>query len=336
MRSFIVFGAGKGADIAIKYLGAERIRCICDNRVNEKDSGKYKNTIIPLINPDSIDEFFDDNCCVVISSTVLKSALAMGKQLNKLGYDYQLLQEVIDEEVLRIEAKTYDVLNHRESFRYNREKEYLISHDRYESAGSVNSYFWQDLWAATHINREKPGTHFDIGSRIDGFIAHLLSNGQRVNLIDIRPMDIIIPGLEFTQADATNLEGIKDESIESLSALCSLEHFGLGRYGDTIDPDACFKCFSAISGKIKSGGNIFISVPIGREHVEFNAHRVFAPSTILDAFSSFDLIEYSNAYKDTFEKDIDIHKYDEWDEHGGDRFGLFWLRKRSGKKGLDR
>ena len=61
-------------------------------------------------------------------------------------------------------------------------------------------------------------------------------------------------------------------SIDSMSALCSIEHFGLGRYGDPIDPDSCFKCFDSIQKKLRKGGQLYISLPIGRERVEFNAH----------------------------------------------------------------
>ncbi len=46
--------------------------------------------------------------------------------------------------------------------------------------------------------------------------------------------------------DATELKQFSDECIESLSALYSLDLFGLGRYGDPMDPESCFKCFECI------------------------------------------------------------------------------------------
>ncbi len=77
------------------------------------------------------------------------------------------------------------------------------------------------------------------------------------------------------------MEGIEDNSLESLSALCSLEHFGLGRYGDPIDPEACFKAFKSIQRVMKSGGRAYISVPVGKsDKLAFNAHRIFRPETI--------------------------------------------------------
>lgn len=232
-----------------------------------------------------------------------------------------------DIEWIREDAKTYEKLNTRDSFKIDNRNNFYISRDKFESAGTVNSYFWQDLWAAKKIFLNKPQEHFDIGSRVDGFIAHLLSFGTKVNLIDIRALNVDIENLKFTCSDATNLDEIDDNSIESLSALCSLEHFGLGRYGDPIDPEACFKCFEAINKKVKPDGNIYIAVPIGKEHIEFNAHRVFYPSTIVDNFRDCELLEFSVAKNNVYEENVDIHKYDNDASLGGARFGLFYFRK---------
>lgn len=229
---------------------------------------------------------------------------------------------------IKEDAKIYENLNTRKSFKINERNNLYISADKFQKAGIVDSYFWQDLWAAKRIYQSNPAEHFDIGSRVDGFIAHLLSFGMQVNLIDIRPFDVTIENLKFTCSDATNLDEIDDNSIESLSALCSLEHFGLGRYGDPIDPEACFKCFDAIRRKTKFGGNIYIAVPIGKEHIEFNAHRVFYASTIVENFSDCELVEFSMAKNDEYEENIDIHKYDYDASLGGARFGLFHFRKK--------
>lgn len=225
------------------------------------------------------------------------------------------------------DAKIYSEYNVHPTMQIREECSMPIYTDKVANAGKINSYFWQDLWAARKIYKESPEIHYDIGSRIDGFVAHLLAFRNNVNLIDIRPLDRGVDGLEFTCADATNLNDFKDDSIESLSALCSLEHFGLGRYGDRIDPDACYKCFKAIGSKVKEGGNVYLSVPIGKEHLEFNAHRVFYASTIVEAFPEFKLEEYSSTYNGYIEYNIDIHKYDEDITLGGGRFGLFHLRK---------
>ncbi|HBI62304.1 MAG TPA: hypothetical protein DDY31_14010, partial [Lachnospiraceae bacterium] len=185
------------------------------------------------------------------------------------------------------------------------------------------NYFWQDLWAARQIIKSGIKTHFDIGSKLDGFIAHLLVSEIDVTIIDIREFPSRIEHLHTIVDDATSLHQIPDASIESMSALCSLEHFGLGRYGDSIDPEACFKCFYNIQKKLKKGGKLYISVPIGKERVEFNAHRVFYAHTVKQCFSSLQLVEFSCVAEGRIEYNIDINKYDN-DSHDGEyRYGLF-------------
>lgn len=221
----------------------------------------------------------------------------------------------------------YRSLNKRKNFDIQEKYLWPVISDKYADAGAIENYFWQDLWAAKLIYRSEVKEHFDVGSRIDGFIAHLLAMGIDVTLIDIRKFPKRVEGLHTIIDDATSLKQVPDESVTSLSALCSLEHFGLGRYGDEVDPEACFKCFFQIQRKMKKGGNVYISLPIGRERVEFNAHRIFYPATVIDSFSDMELIEFSCATEEQIEYNVAIHKYDNDLHNGNYRFGLFHFRK---------
>ncbi len=234
---------------------------------------------------------------------------------------------LIEDSFVINDADVYTDKNRRKNFEIDRRYFWPIIHDKYEEAGQINNYFLQDLWAAKKIIERKPGNHFDIGSRIDGFIAHILAAGISVKMIDIRPFPVEVEGLSTIVDDATELGQIEDDSIESFSALCSLEHFGLGRYGDPIDPEACFKCLSNIQRKIKKGGYLYLAIPIGKERVEFNAHRVFFAQTIVDCLKDLSLVEYSCAAEKRIEQEVPIHKYDD-DPHNGEyRYGLFEFRK---------
>ena len=152
----------------------------------------------------------------------------------------------------------YIRLNNDTRFMIEKKYERPILEDRFEEAGSMGCYFWQDLWAARLVYENKPAIHYDIASRVDGFIGMLSSYGQKTKMIDVRPLNSVIPDVDFFQADATSLSGIKDESVESISALCSLEHFGLGRYGDPIAPNAWHDAMKSIVRVTKSGGGTHI------------------------------------------------------------------------------
>jgi SAM-dependent methyltransferase len=164
--------------------------------------------------------------------------------------------------------------------------------DRYEEAGLARGdYFHQDLWIARKIYLANPNEHWDIGSRIDGFVAHLLTF-RSVNVIDVRKLESPIEGLSFHQDDVTSLS-FADNSIESLSCLHAMEHVGLGRYGDLVAPQGCFLGIKELQRVLAPGGRLYFSVPLGRERLEFNAHRVFDPLTILNAFSTLKLVDFA-------------------------------------------
>lgn len=243
--------------------------------------------------------------------------------------DYCMEFGLPEESFYAVDAQMYQRLNERRNFDIQEKYSWPIIEEKYAKAGMFGNYFWQDLWAARLIIRSGVKSHFDIGSRLDGFIAHLLAAEIDVTVIDVREFpEGKVEGLQTIMDDATTLCQIMDESIESMSALCSLEHFGLGRYGDPIDPEACFKCFSNIQKKIKTGGKLYLSVPIGKERLEFNAHRVFYANTIIDCFSDMIINEFSCATNDKIEANVEIHKYDQ-DNHDGEyRYGLFCFTKK--------
>ena len=265
-----------------------------------------------------------ETCTVVLTWKGVKQIAKAVEVLCRLNIPYLLFYEAAAETIEQ-EADEYNIQNKRESFAYNPERKQFFAMDRVSQAGSVNHYFWQDLWCAQHVFDARPDLHYDIGSRVDGFISNLLTFGQKVTLIDVRPLDAVIPGVSFTQSDATMLESVENDSIHSLSALCSLEHFGLGRYGDTIDPEACFKCFDSIQKKVGAGGSIYIAVPVGKEGVEFNAHRIFSPRTIFKEFDRCDLKEYSIDYGTHIEYDADPDVLNDSVKY---EFGLFWFVKK--------
>jgi hypothetical protein len=81
-------------------------------------------------------------------------------------------------------------------------------HDRFEEGGTTKSeYFWQDLIVARWIHDAKPNKHVDVGSRVDGFVAHVASF-REIEVLDVRPISTQIPGITFKQANLMSPESI--------------------------------------------------------------------------------------------------------------------------------
>lgn len=167
--------------------------------------------------------------------------------------------------------------------------------DNAGSAGALmGHYFYQDLYVAQRIFALNPSRHVDVGSRIDGFVAHVAAYRQ-IEVLDVRVLPVAIHNVSFRQCDLT--APLPDElrgQFDSVSCLHALEHFGLGRYGDPVDPDGHIKGLANLAALLKTGGRLFVSFPIGPHRVEFNAHRVFGLPEALAMFRrSFDLCAFS-------------------------------------------
>ncbi len=153
-----------------------------------------------------------------------------------------------------------------------------------KAGGGKGIYFFQDLYVAQRIFKNNPVRHIDIGSRIDGFVAHVAAY-RNIDVADIRPLEDIIPNVHFIQADLMKRDGLEKECTDSISSLHALEHFGLGRYGDTINYNGYLLGFKNITYMLKPGGKFYFSVPLGEQRIEFHAHRVFSLSYLLKLVS---------------------------------------------------
>ena len=105
-------------------------------------------------------------------------------------------------------------------------------------------------------------------------------------------MDKAIPNLNIAVGNAQEDLGPLKHSFESVSSLHSIEHFGLGRYGDPIDPLGHEKGLKNISDCVASGGKLYVSFPIGEAVVEFNAQRIIDPLWPVNQLPNFVLEEF--------------------------------------------
>jgi Caenorhabditis protein of unknown function, DUF268 len=151
-------------------------------------------------------------------------------------------------------------------------------------------YFYQGAWLARRVIATKVAKHVDIGSSV--LTISVLSAQVETVFVDYRPLKASLPGLTSIAGNILDLP-FSDASIDSLSCLHVIEHIGLGRYGDPIDPLGSIKAALELQRIVSCGGNLFLSLPIGRERVCFNAHRVHSAMTVLTLFPELTLIEFS-------------------------------------------
>jgi hypothetical protein len=151
-------------------------------------------------------------------------------------------------------------------------------------------YFYQSAWCARKIAFHNPKHHVDVASQIN--LIAPLSAFVEVEFIDFRPLNVNLNNLTSRAGTIINLP-FKDKSVDSLSCLHVIEHIGLGRYGDDIDPNGNKTACKELQRVLSVGGDLYLSTPIGKERVEFNAHRVHSYKTILQFCNELQLVSFS-------------------------------------------
>lgn len=195
-----------------------------------------------------------------------------------------------------------DLKNLRKNNNFQKFELYPCINDKTKNTPLDPTYFFQDSWAAKKIFDLKPVKHVDIGSSAK--TIGILSQFTPITMVDIRPLTLSLPNLNFVEGSILKLP-FADNSIDSISSLCVVEHIGLGRYGDPLDAFGSEKAVTELQRVVSVGGYIIFSVPIDSNNtIYFNAHRAFTRSYILELFSKLELIEekyhYGNELIDSY------------------------------------
>ena len=151
-------------------------------------------------------------------------------------------------------------------------------------------YVYHPAWAARIIAKNKPVKHVDISSILQ--FSTIVSAFIPVDFYDYRPAKLSLSGLESKHGDLTQL-AFTDNVVESLSCMHTLEHVGLGRYGDPIDPIGDIKAAAELARVLKVGGSFIFVTPVGKPQIAFNAHRVYSFEQVMGLFPTLKLVEFS-------------------------------------------
>lgn len=170
------------------------------------------------------------------------------------------------------------------------ENKYPCLNDKTVATEFDRHYIYHPAWAARVLAQTTPAVHVDISSSLH--FCSVISAFMPIKFYDYRPADLQLSNLTSEAADLLVLP-FPDESVQSLSCMHVVEHVGLGRYGDPLDPDGDLKAMAELKRVCAPGGTLLFVVPVGQPKLMFNAHRIYSYGQVLGQFAEFELKEFS-------------------------------------------
>ena len=201
---------------------------------------------------------------------------------------------------------------------------YPCLQDRTEGTPFDRHYLYHPAWAARILHMTQPVEHIDIASSLN--FCSIVSAFIPVRFFDFRPADLQLEGLISESADITALP-FESNSIRSLSCMHVVEHIGLGRYGDPLDPDGDLKAIAELQRVLAPRGDLLFVVPIGKPKIMFNAHRIYSYQQIMENFNELKLINFSLISDHSDNTGLIQNASKEMADACDYGCGCFWLRK---------
>ena len=163
--------------------------------------------------------------------------------------------------------------------------------DRTVKTGFDRHYVYHTSWAARILAETKPERHTDISSSL--YFSGIVSAFIPIDFYDFRPANLGLSNLNSKEGNLLSLP-FADNSVKSLSCMHTIEHIGLGRYGDKIDANGDIKAIEELKRVMAKNGNLLIVLPIGEKAIiEFNAHRIYTYEQVISLFEGLTLKEFS-------------------------------------------
>jgi hypothetical protein len=187
-------------------------------------------------------------------------------------------------------------------------------------------YIFHVAWAVRIVKEINPELHTDFSSSLH--FCTTLSAFIPTRFYDFRPAQLDLSGLDSLQGDLTRIN-LPDNSIASLSCMHTVEHVGLGRYGDPIDYDGDLKAIAELKRVTKPGGSLLFVTPVGKARIRYNAHRIYSYDQIITYFEGFELKEFSLVPDRAADGGLVRNASKELSDEQNYGCGCFWFVKKS-------
>lgn len=129
-----------------------------------------------------------------------------------------------------------------------------------------------------------------VGSESPWIEAILINLNNKVTTIEYNVPESSFKNLECK--DYFNFFEKNSNTFDAIVTFSSIEHSGLGRYGDPLDPNGDFKTMDNIYNNLVNNGILIWGAPVGKDALTWNAHRVYGPIRLPLLFTKFNELKW--------------------------------------------
>lgn len=127
-----------------------------------------------------------------------------------------------------------------------------------------------------------------IGSQLPFYECVVLAFGGQPITVEYQKIVSEEPRITTVTVEEFNANPRKFDVILSIS---SIEHDGLGRYGDPINPNGDLEFMAKAKTLLKEDGHMILAVPVGRDSLVWNAHRIYGQLSFPLLINEWNLID---------------------------------------------
>ena len=124
---------------------------------------------------------------------------------------------------------------------------------------------------------------------VEAYCIHYGANPTTIEYTEIKSNDERIKTI--TVKDYYDQKEGERNLFDAGISISSFEHDGLGKYGDPLDPWGDLRAMKRMKETIKKGGILYLSVPIGKDRLDWNAHRVYGKERLPLLLNGWKLLE---------------------------------------------
>ena len=139
-------------------------------------------------------------------------------------------------------------------------------------------------------------------------IMCICMGASHVTTVDYNPPICFHEKITIKSIREHEKDKLKYDAIFSFS---SIEHGGLGRYGDPVNPFADVQRMATFRYMLNDDGIFFLGVPNGEDKIWYNAHRIYGIQTFPKLINGWDIIDYISSTvprEDTFKGKDEKHQ----------------------------